>query len=520
MPHVYYLNPPPNPFWDFVTGLEDHPFFRGPPGRPQGRFSQPAPPQPAQSTQPAMSEKARGKQASVEDGDPPEVDPSTINPKTRQEARDERRAARHEDRDRDRDRFRGRGRFANAFDSDEKDVDADKHQEQKQEDEGRTCRRRDGRPCRMGRRDGPEPGPERAWSGPPPFMHPFFARGPGGPRGPHHPGPPGPPFMGGRGGHGHHHAPHPLPPPQQRAPFDLNAFLNNLGERIGIDLTGAAASLGLDTRFTAPKMTTESDFEPRTDIFENADRYAIHLSLPGAKKEDVAVDYDGEHSTLRITGVVHRPEVDEKMLAELVVDGRKRETGVFEKAIRLGTKKEPASVDVHAITARMADGVLIVRVPKVEVTHVKKEVPISSTNSTVGSRTESAASHSDIQEKMEKRTEIDADVKMHDEPKNSLFDPDEQTLYEVPATSLHLDEQTKPTVSSVSEKKEEERQEERDPRTADSTMSVDDHAPTPTATATSASDHGHEEDDWDKFSDDHDHDEAEGEGEYVKIAVN
>lgn len=270
MPHVYYLNPPPNPFWDFVSGLEDHPFFRGPLGRPQGRFSQTtpsAPPTTDQPAQPVMSEKAKGKQATVENEDPPEVDPSTVNPKTRQEAREERRAARHEDRDQDRDRnrFRGRGRFANAFDGDEKDVGADvatdKHEEQNKqaEEDGRACRRRDGRPCRMGRRDGPEPGPERAWRGPPPFMHPFFTRGAFGPQdshhpgphhpGPHQPGPRGPPLMRGRGGHhGRHNPPSPPQPPQQlRDPFDLNTFLNSLGERIGIDLTGAAASLGLDT---------------------------------------------------------------------------------------------------------------------------------------------------------------------------------------------------------------------------------------------------------------------------------
>jgi len=144
-----------------------------------------------------------------------------------------------------------------------------------------------------------------------------------------------------------------------------------------MDLQGAAEGLGLE-RFMDNNQEVEADFEPKADIFEKKEEYTIHVSLPGAKKDDVGVDWDGEHSILRVAGVVHRPGVDEQMLEQLIVDGRKREVGVFEKAIRLGTQRDPANIDVAGIKAKMTDGVLVIGVPKIEVQHKKRDVPITS----------------------------------------------------------------------------------------------------------------------------------------------
>lgn len=119
------------------------------------------------------------------------------------------------------------------------------------------------------------------------------------------------------------------------------------------------------------------NFEPRADIFDTPASYLIHLSLPGARKEDIGVDWVGENSTLRIGGVVHRPGVDEETLKLLAVDGRKKEVGVFEKKIHLGTKRDPAHIDIAGITAKIADGVLVVEVPKIKVEPMKIEVSIT-----------------------------------------------------------------------------------------------------------------------------------------------
>jgi HSP20 family protein len=178
--------------------------------------------------------------------------------------------------------------------------------------------------------------------------------------------------------------------------------LDNLGSRLGIDLSGAAEGLGLE-RFNASRRDNDVDFEPRADIFDTAAQYVIHLSLPGAKKEDLGVDWDGENSVLRIAGVVYRPGADEELLKHLAVDGRKREIGVFEKSIRLGTKRDPAAIDVAGIKAKMSDGVLVVTVPKVKVEHQKREVPINSS----GSPSPAQAAEKDVD--MEKGSLLDAE---------------------------------------------------------------------------------------------------------------
>jgi HSP20 family protein len=363
MPSIHYLNPPPNPFWDFVAGLEDHPFFAG-----QGRL--PTYASRENVGQPEVAEASgsgenRDNQPTAED--PPEVDPATLNNNADepQNAEGLRGGPWH-----------GRGRFANAFEGSDE-----------QSRRGHGCPGRGGFEGRSGPHHHHRGGP----MGPPPFV---FGRGPWWARhvpgmdsdehphphedphhgpGSHHRGPPG--GRHGRGGWGRRHSPggHPQGPPEG---FNLGEFLNNLGNRLGGDLSGAAEGLGLD-RFTGPRANAESDFEPHGDIFDTAEQYIIHLSLPGAKKEDLGVDWDGENSVLRIAGVVHRPGADEEMLSHLVVDQRKREVGVFEKNIRLGTKRDSASIDIAGINAKMTDGVLVVRVPKIEVEHKKREVPIS-----------------------------------------------------------------------------------------------------------------------------------------------
>ena len=455
MPSLHYMNPPPHPFWDFVAGIEDHPFF-GAYGRPprtafRGNVDNNEQPRQTNPTQASAetSEKSRDKQSPVED--PPEMDPSTVQPGATQAG--ETRGF----------PFRGRGRFANAFEDGED--------------------RRGAHGCR-GR------GGHRGAHGPPPFMMgggaPFWARGgPHGSHGPHH----------GPGPHAHHGPPRGCrrrSPGNQGLPasdrgFDLGNFLNNLGEKLGIDLAGAAENMGVGN-FKAPNNNTETDFEPRADIFDTPTNYTIHLSLPGAKKEDVGVDWDGENSVLRIAGVVHRPGVDEEMLAHLTVNGRKRENGVFEKAIRLGTKRDPASIDVANISAKMTDGVLIVVVPKLEVEHKKREVPIS------GSPTVAPASSN------EKDLLFDADHEMYDSSSHAEKDAQEETA------TVQQDTNNKTMdLDNFTEKPHEKEAEAaaRDDRSE--TAGHEEHLPQYTV------EEPHDDSDWEKYSDE--------EGEYVKINV-
>lgn len=428
MPSLHHLNPPPRPFWDFVANLDEHPFFAAYAPQPTNNANAGQPGSTQQQAGREPSDNARGKQPDAED--PPVADPSTIRPEASAASNDS-----HQN-------FRGFG--PEAF-------------------RAHGCRGRRG----FGGR-GAFPGAPR---GPPPFAFgppPFW----GGPR--HHSHPHG----GRSSNHGRHTEREGHREPAERG-FDLGEFLNSLGDKLGIDLAGAAENLGLD-KYSAPRTGEDVDFEPRADIFDTARDYVIHLSLPGAKKQDVGVDWDGENSVLRITGVVHRPDIDEQMLSQLVVNGRKRENGVFEKAIRLGTKRDPANVEVAGITAKMTDGVLVVRVPKTEREVHKREVPISGP----------ASPGSGVNEK---DLLFDADEEMYDAPRQAAAGAATQPISAESGTEKPLETKAK----------EDEAREDR------SVTAGRDEEQLPAYGAEDASDRIS---DWEKDSDE--------EADYVKISVN
>ena len=101
-------------------------------------------------------------------------------------------------------------------------------------------------------------------------------------------------------------------------------------------------------------------FTPPLDLFSTPTSYTLHLAIPGAKKEDVGVNWDPETSTLHIAGVIHRIG-DEEFLKTLQGKGE-RTVGMFERKVEL----KGDEVDAEGIGAKLEDGVLVVTVPKVE----------------------------------------------------------------------------------------------------------------------------------------------------------
>lgn len=117
-----------------------------------------------------------------------------------------------------------------------------------------------------------------------------------------------------------------------------------------------------------------NDFSPAVDVFSTPSAYHIHVSLPGAKKEDVGLNYDADKSELSIAGVIYRPG-DEEFLKTLAMSERK--VGVFDRKVRLGNGRHPAEVDADAITAKLEDGILRIELPRVEKDYVNvKKVDI------------------------------------------------------------------------------------------------------------------------------------------------
>jgi HSP20 family protein len=208
--------------------------------------------------------------------------------------------------------------------------------------------------------------------------------GPGGWGGPwghgsaHHGGPPhgGPHHRGGHhhGPHDHHHGPPRGPRGFGRrggwGPWGRGGFFGGGG---GFDPSTLATHFWNQfndfNNETGNKATTENeDHTPDADVFDTESAFVVHISLPGAKKEDVGVNWDAEKSELSVAGVIYRPG-DEEFLRSLAMSERK--VGPFERKIRLGTRATPAHIDADGITAKLEDGILRVNVPKLDSGYVE-----------------------------------------------------------------------------------------------------------------------------------------------------
>lgn len=136
--------------------------------------------------------------------------------------------------------------------------------------------------------------------------------------------------------------------------FINHPFFRTIRDQAERYRSGATQSDGIDV------------FAPPVDIFNTERAFVVHVALPGAKKEDVGVDWNPDNNTLGISGVIHRPG-DEEFIQGLV--SGERRVGLFERNITLpppGLAPENEDIDGFSITARMEDGVLIVTVPKTE----------------------------------------------------------------------------------------------------------------------------------------------------------
>ncbi len=85
-------------------------------------------------------------------------------------------------------------------------------------------------------------------------------------------------------------------------------------------LTPEQAGPGADRE--AGETDAENNFTPPIDVFYYPAAYVLHVALPGAKKEDVGVNWDAEKSELNVAGVVYR-QGDEEFLKTLSKKERK-----------------------------------------------------------------------------------------------------------------------------------------------------------------------------------------------------
>ena len=106
-------------------------------------------------------------------------------------------------------------------------------------------------------------------------------------------------------------------------------------------------------------------FTPRTDVVETAKSFDVHVSLPGLKKEDIKIDVDGDRLTISGERKVKNETNEEKFhMVESFF-------GKFSRSFNL-----PENVDKQNIEAELADGILTLSIPKMEVKESKTTIAI------------------------------------------------------------------------------------------------------------------------------------------------
>jgi HSP20 family protein len=121
-------------------------------------------------------------------------------------------------------------------------------------------------------------------------------------------------------------------------------------------LAGSFDSL-LDELFRPARAWSNGDYEPlpiRLDVKETAQAYAVHAELPGVKKQDIAIEINGNEVSL---SAETRREADasegEKWLRVERYVGKTARKFVL-----------PVEVDEALAEAKFADGVLELTLPK------------------------------------------------------------------------------------------------------------------------------------------------------------
>lgn len=110
-----------------------------------------------------------------------------------------------------------------------------------------------------------------------------------------------------------------------------------------------------DDLFSGENGNTEQVWSPRTDLAETDDAYTIRMDVPGVAREDISVDL--HEGTLTVSGS-RSSEHEERGEKTHRVE---RFHGRFFRSFTL-----PQAGDGERVSARLADGVLTIEVPKRE----------------------------------------------------------------------------------------------------------------------------------------------------------
>lgn len=100
---------------------------------------------------------------------------------------------------------------------------------------------------------------------------------------------------------------------------------------------------------------------PSLDLSETDDALQVRMDVPGVKAEEINIEVSG--NTLRVSGE-HKEEKEEK---GKTFHRLERRSGSFSRTVTL-----PVPVKEGQVTAETADGVLTIKLPKVEAAKTQK----------------------------------------------------------------------------------------------------------------------------------------------------
>lgn len=100
-----------------------------------------------------------------------------------------------------------------------------------------------------------------------------------------------------------------------------------------------------------PRQTRGDVFSPDVDVIEQPDRFVILLDVPGVPRDTLQVELDGAKLTVAGRKSLGHPEGRVRV--------GERSDGAFQREFLL-----PSAVDPERVTAKLADGVLTIEVPR------------------------------------------------------------------------------------------------------------------------------------------------------------
>lgn len=107
--------------------------------------------------------------------------------------------------------------------------------------------------------------------------------------------------------------------------------------------------------FLTPSRSGSGNWTPTADVVEKGDHYILTLDLPGLQREDINVNVEDGQLVVRGSRKIDRKDEKDNWIRS------ERYAGEFVRSFRLGDK-----VSTEGIAAAYTDGVLEVKVPKVE----------------------------------------------------------------------------------------------------------------------------------------------------------